>query len=248
MKDRRCSPVVVAPMSTASRFPLTGAVGSAAAIMACALPSADISTTQTPTAVETRGKAKAQRKSAAPRHGPTVIDAELLADGKHLRLQLSEPVTPVDGVDPNDFRLSIGMAYAYKFYAYAYYYDLGELGDTGELLNMRALQANGDTLELELDQFIDPAYCMEIEREMTQMQEPGVRADGGLFLHYAPGERAITDSDGNHMAAIAAEWVLHKRRGGDDAYEMYIEGPAARRALRDPIRVRCGPELPPGPR
>jgi hypothetical protein len=236
-------------MSMAPVTPLAGAVGSAVALVACALPSADINTTQTPTTtVETRAKAKAQRKSTAPRHGPTVIDAELLADGKHLRLQLSEPVTPIEGVDPNDFRLSMAMAYAYKFYAYAYYYDVGELGETGELLNMRALQAQGDTLDLELDQFVDPAYCAELQREVQEMQEPGVRADGGLFLHYAPGEKGITDSDGNQMAAIAAEWVLHKRRGGDDAYEMYVEGPPARRALREPIRVRCGPELPPGPR
>jgi hypothetical protein len=218
--------------------------------MACALPSADISTTQT-TAPQTapRGKTKLpQRKSAATRHAPTVLDAELLGDGKHLRLHLSEPVTPTEGVDPNDFRLSIAMAYAYKFYAYAYYYDPGELGETGELLSMRSLQAEGAELELELSQFVDPAYCAEFEREIMDMQgEPGVRADGGLFLHYAPGERGITDSDGNHMAAIAAEWVLHRRRGGDDAYEMYMEGPPARRALREPIRVRC-PEPPPGPR
>lgn len=248
MKDRRRSPVVAASMSMASASPLTGAVGSAVALVACALPSADISTTHTPAAVEPHGKVKAQRKSAARRHGPTVIDAELLADGKHLRLQLSEPVTPTEGVDPNDFRLSMAMAYAYKFYAYAYYYDLGELGETGELLSMRSLQAHGDTLELELDQFIDPAYCAELERERKDMQEPGIRADTGVFLHYAPGERGITDSEGNPMAAIAAEWVLHKRRGGEYAYEMYIEGPAARRALRDPIRVRCGPEIPPAPR
>jgi hypothetical protein len=235
-------------MSTALPSPLTGAAGSIIALVACALPSADISSTRTPAEAAPRAKAKAQRKAAAPRRGPTVLDAELLGDGKHLRLHLSEPVTPTEGVDPNDFRLSMAMAYAYKLYAYAYYYDLGELGDTGELLNMRSLQAKGDTLELELEQFIDPAYCAELERELLEMQEPGIRADAGLFLHYAPGERGITDSEGNQMAAIAAEWVLHRRRGGDHAYEMYVEGPAARRALREPIRVRC-PELsiPPQP-
>lgn len=234
-------------MPMAPPSPLAGAIGSAVALVACALPSADISTTQTTAPTTPREKTEAQRKPTARRHRPTVLDAELLGDGKHLRLHLSEPVTPTDGVDPNDFRLSMAMAYAYKRYAYAYYYDLGELGDTGELLNMRSLQAKGDTLELELDQFIDPAYCAELERELMDMQEPGIRADAGLFLHYAPGERGITDSEGNAMAAIAAEWVLHRRRGGDDAYEMYVEGPPARRALREPIRVRC-PELPPGPR
>lgn len=231
-----------------SMAPPSALVGSAVALTACALPSADINTTHTPAATPSRDVAKAQRKSAAPRHGPTVIDAELLGDGKRLRLQLSEPVASTQGVDPNDFRLSMAMAYAYKLYAYAYYYDPGELGDTGELLTMRSLEAQGDTLELELGQFIDPAYCAELQQEIRDMQEPGVRADGGLFLHYAPGERGIVDSDGNQMAAIAAEWVLHKRRGGDDAYEMYVEGPAARRALREPVRVRCGPEIPPGPR
>jgi hypothetical protein len=234
-------------MPMAPPSPLAGAVSSAVALAACALPSADISTTQTTSPTPPRAQAKAQRKSAAPRHGPTVLDAELLGDGKHLRLHLSEPVAPTDGVDPNDFRLSLAMAYAYKLYAYAYYYDPGELGDTGELLSMRSLQANGATLELELDQFIDPAYCAEFQAELEGAQEPGIRVDGGLFLHYAPGERAITDNDGNEMRAIAAEWVLHRRRGGDDAYEMYFEGPPARRALREPIRVRC-PELPPGPR
>jgi hypothetical protein len=254
MKDRRRTPVVAASMSLVPRCSLSGAVGSAVALTSCALPSADISTTNTPAPTEesrSKTKAKAQRKSAAPRRGPMVIDAELLADGKHLRLQLSEPVTPTDGVDPNDFRLSMAMAYAYRFYAYAYYYDLGELGDTGELLNIlniHTLQAQPDTLELEVDQFIDPAYCAELQHDIADMQEPGIRADGGIFLHYAPGERAITDSDGNQMAAFAAEWVLHRRRGSEEAYEMYIEGPAARRALREPVRVRCGPELPPGPR
>jgi hypothetical protein len=177
-----------------------------------------------------------------------VIDAELLGDGKRLRLYLSEPITPTDGVDPNDFRLSMALAYTYKIYAYAYYYDLGELGETGELLNIRSLQGQDDILDLELDQFVDPAYCVEFELDIQDMRnDPGVRADGGIFLHYAPGERAITDSEGNAMAPVAAEWVLRKRRGGEDAYEMYFEGPPARRALREAIRVRCGPEIPPGP-
>jgi hypothetical protein len=237
-------------MPMAPRSSLAGVGGCAAALASCALPSADISTTQTPAAsTESRSKAKPQRRSLARGHRPTVIDAELLPDGKHLRLHLSEPITPTEGVNPNDFRLSMAMAYAYKLYAYATYYDIGEISETGELLNMRSLVGQGDTLELEFDQFVDPVYCAELERSVEELhREPGVRADAGMFLHYAPGERAIVDSEGNAMAAIAAEWVLRKRRGGDDAYEMYAEGLPARRALREPIRVRCGPELPPGPR
>jgi hypothetical protein len=230
----------------ASRSSLVG-VGPATVLAACTLPSADISTTAT-VAPEPGSKAE-PRKPVARNHRPTVLDAELLPDGKHLRLYLSEPVMPTDGIDPNDFRLSVAMSYAYRLYAYAYYYDLGELGENGEMLGIRSLENAGTTLELELDQFVDPAYCMEFEQELQSMRgEPGIRADGGIFLHYAPGERPIVDDDGDAMSAIAGEWVLRKRRGGEDALEMHFEGLPARRALREPIRVRCGPDLPPGPR
>jgi hypothetical protein len=132
--------------------------------------------------------------------------------------------------------------------AYAYYYDAG-LVNGEEMMSVTSMRGQGDTLELYVDPPFDLAYCEEIRIEVNDMRgEPGIHADGGVFLHYAPGNVPITDPDGNRMAAIAAEWVLRKRRGGEDAAEMYAEGPPARRALREPIRVRCGPELPPGPR
>ncbi|KIG14452.1 hypothetical protein DB30_06795 [Enhygromyxa salina] len=199
-------------------------------------------------AKQTRSQAKAARKSAAPRQGPTLTEAELLGEGEHLRLHFSEPLAPTDRVDPNDFRLSMAMVYSYKMYAYAYYYDPG-LAEGEELMVVTSMRGQGDTLDLYLSPPFELAYCEELRRELADMQsEPGVRADGGVFLHYAPGEVPITDLDGNHMAAVAAEWVLHRRRGTEDPEEMYFEGPPARRALREPIRVRCGPRLPPGPR
>ncbi len=236
----------------ASRSSLVG-FGPAAMLTACALPSADISTTATATATDgappPEPQSKPARKVGSRNLRPTVLDAELLPDGKHLRLYMSEPVTVPDGVDPNDFRLSVAMAYSYRLYAYAYYYDLGAMGEAGEMLDILSLREQGYTLELELDQFVDPTYCMELEQEIEAAKsEPGVRADGGIFLHYSPGERPIVDKDGNAMPPIAAEWALLKRRGGEDAYEMYFEGPPARRALREPVRIRCGPEPPPGPR
>jgi hypothetical protein len=177
-----------------------------------------------------------------------VIEAELLGEGEHLRLHFSEPLAPTDNVDPNDFRLSVALAYMYKTYAYAYYYDAG-LVDGEALMAVTAMRGQGDTLELYLDPPFDLGYCHELQREVDEMRgEPGVRADGGVFLHYAPGDAPITDPQGNQMAAIAAQWVLQKREGGDSPEEMYLEGPPARRALRDPIRVRCGPVRPPGPR
>jgi hypothetical protein len=168
-----------------------------------------------------------------------VIEAELLDDGGHLRLHFSEPLAPTDGVDPNDFRISVAMAYVYKMYAYAYYYDAGLL-DGEQLMAVTSMRGQGDMLDLYLNQVFDLEYCHELQVDVADMNsEPGVRANGGLFLHYAPGDTPITDPQGNPMAAIAAEWVLHKRRGTEDPEEMYFEGPPARRALRDAIPIGC---------
>lgn len=232
-------------------------LGAGIGVAGCSLPSAKIETpapapapapTKHEVAAKTKAAAKARRKSATRGRGPTVIAAELLGDGDRLRLHFSEPLAPTRGVDPNDFRLSVALAYIYKLYAYAYYYDPGEYGGD-EPMAITALDGAGEILELRLEPAFPISYCLEMQREVQDMRsEPGVKADGGLFLHYAPGEIPITDAEGNGVAAIAAEWVLRRRRGDEDADEMYFEGPLARRALRDPIPVRCGPELPPGPR
>ncbi len=157
----------------------------------------------------------------------------------HLRLHFSEPLAPVDGVDPNDFRMSMGMAKSYLRYAYTYYYDPGELQDGA--MNFTRMQAQGDIIDLYFEPPFDIQYCHELATEMAEMDaEPGVSAKGGFYLHYSPGNKPITDSDGNALAPIGPEWVLRKRRGGDEAYDMYLEGAAARRALRGLIPVDCG--------
>jgi hypothetical protein len=225
--------------------------------LACSMPSATIELPQAPSedqqaaqgqAKQAQRPTKTTRKAAAPGRRPTVLEAELLGEGEHLRLHFSEPLGPTDGVDPNDFRLSVAMAYAYKTYAYAYYYDPGlTYGEAS--MTVTTMRGQGDTLELYIDPPFPVGYCQELQRDVDEMRgEPGIRANGGLFLHYAPGDTPITDPQGNQMAAIAAQWVLQKRGGGDSPDEMYFEGPPARRALRDPIPVRCGPLLPPGPR
>ena len=238
------------PDPTSRRLCLARAVGSGIGLAGCALPSATIeapqatATTKAPEPAKAeRAKAKAARKSASRGQGPSVVAAELTGDGDRLRLEFSEPLGPLDGVDPNDFRLSVALSYVYKLYAYAYYYDPGEAAGE-ELMSITAMTlgagGEGATLELRLEPAFPLSYCAEMEAEVADMRgEPGVRAEGGLYLHYAPGEVPITDVEGNDMDAIAAEWALRRRRGGDEAYEMYFEGARARRALREAIPVRC---------
>lgn len=220
---------------------------SSLALAACSLPSATLQPTSSSAPATIVEPPPEQRKPAIrTRGGPVVLDATLTAGGTKLELHVSTPLAPTTGVDPNDFRISMAMAYAYKRYAYAYYYDVGELAsDDGELMNIAALHGHGDTLELVLGAPIDPSYCREIEQEMREAEaeaaeDPSIKVNGGLFLHYAPGDTPITDQQGRALAPAAAEWVLHKRKRGEDAYEMYFEGPRARRALRDAIPISCG--------
>jgi hypothetical protein len=234
-------------MPTPRLHPMFALSGSSLLLVGCALPSAQVSVeTQPTTTPEPTAEAKpAKSRPRVARQPPRVIQAELRGAGDRLQLQFSEPLAPVDGVDPNDFRLSMAMAYAYPGYAYAYYYDLGELfGDGDEdtgLMTITALVGEGDTLELSIHPPIEFDYCREIEREMLEARaEPGGRLDGGLYLHYSPGERPITDTQGDELRPAAGEWVLRGRAGGDDAYEMYFEGHKARRALRHAIPIHCG--------
>jgi hypothetical protein len=224
--------------------PLLGAFASSL-LAACSLPTATLALSNEPTPPAAAAKPPPEpreRKPGLDRRRPEIIEAELLT-GDHLRLRFSEPLAGIDGVDPNDFRLSVGMAKSYKFYSYAYYLDPGDVvdGDHG-LLRLSGMTSQADTLDLHLEPDFDLAYCHELMAGMIEMQnEPGIKAEGGLFLHYSPGDRAITDEAGNELAGIGPEWVLRGRRGGEDAYEMYFEGPQARRALRGLIPIECGP-------
>jgi hypothetical protein len=226
--------------------PRLGAFG-ASILAACSLPSADLQLSAAPTTPESAAAqpppTKRERKPGLDRRRPEIVEAQLLT-GDHLRLRFSEPLAPLDGVDPNDFRLSLGMAKSYKFYAYAYYIDLGDTvieGDHG-LMRLADMTLQGDTIDLHLEPDFDLAYCHELMAELTDLaSEPGIQVQAGVFLHYSPGNAAVSDEAGNALAPVGADWVQVGRRGGEEAYETYFEGPTARRALKGLIPVECGP-------
>jgi hypothetical protein len=245
VKDRESSRVVVTTMPK----PLEAGTLAALSLAACRLPSADLGAIE-PAESGARALPVEQEPlpRAKPRGRPEVVDAELVS-GDLLRLTFSEPLAPLDAVDPNDFRLSVGMAKSYRTYAYAYYYDLADAVD-GELpfLELRDMtMVDPRVLELHLEPDFDLAVCHELLAELAMMtSEPGIQVRGGVSLHYLPSKAAIEDLDGNPLAPMGSDWLLARRSGGEDAYELYFMGPAARRALRDVVPVRCAP-APPAP-
>lgn len=211
-------------------------------LAACRLPTADLGQLEQPEPSPSRPLVEAEPlPRAKPLGRPEVIDAEL-ASGDLLRLTFSEPIAPPTNVDPNDFRLSVGVAKSYRTYAYAYYYDLADAVD-GELplLELRDMTlVDPRVLELHLEPDFDLAICHELLAELAMMtSEPGIQVRGGVSLHYLPSKAAIEDLDGNPLAAMGSDWLLARRSGGEQAYELYFEGPAARRALRDVVPIRC---------
>ena len=220
-------------------------------LLGCRLPGASVESSTEPSSGTSQPPPVVNERQGPKPRGFAVVDAELAGDGVTLRLEFTRPVAPTTGVNPNDFRLSLGLSYAYKMYAYAYYYDVGYAADAGELAEFVSLEVAEHVVELTLAEPFPLYYCQEIERELVMMQqEPGIKAKGGMFLHYSPGKVPVMDTKGKALSPIAEKWVLHREQAGEDygPGEMYIEGPKARRAFEGAIPVRCGPELPPGPR
>lgn len=243
------------------RHGLLGLVGTSFALGACATPTADLQISHAegegdqsvepvaeakPTARKSSRSKKGDKPATAKAGRPRVVEATLLT-GDHLQLQFSEAMAPTDGVDANDFRISLGMAYAYPGYAYAYLYDPGyAMADKPS--EFTSVRSDGDMVHLYLDPPFDMSYCWELAQMVAEAKaEPGVTAEGGIYLHYAAGDVPVTDTQGKALADVGADWVIARTQGGDYSMEKEFEGPAARTALRGLIPINCGEKVPPGP-
>lgn len=135
-------------------------------------------------------------------------------DQTHLVLQFSEPLAPVEGVDPEKFRLSLAISRGY----FTDYYDLSvhfdgspyeELGDdSGRWLRHQQTRvtslerlADPSQLELEISDEIDHAgACEAIAAAETE---------AGLFVHYTDFRTPnVADPAGNALEDIASHWVM----------------------------------------
>ncbi len=142
--------------------------------------------------------------------------------GRFLLLRFSEPMAPVDGVDPSDFRVSLALASRYHDYGQihastAYWdplYYLGYDDYAGYSQLTPDLIANGKQPTDIVLRFASPmtaAACSSyqiMQADIEQLDEdPGFQAKIGLFPHYSPGAVKVESADREALAPIGADWV-----------------------------------------
>jgi hypothetical protein len=137
------------------------------------------------------------------------------AEGTTLTLTFSEPVGPLDGVDPNDFRISMAMTFYSFEYGQAYqssqYTDLAIYTNIYPYVYFTFLSitpgASSDQVVLELDQAF-PDYACEYIAYFNSMAPPTIGcAERTMLLHHAGGDVPIHDVDGVPLPDFGADWV-----------------------------------------
>lgn len=151
-----------------------------------------------------------------------------------MTLQFSEPVAPTSGFDPRQFRLSIGAHDSEAGESATYYYDVAELSESDDPVQVDRVETIDDTrLRLVLDQMLPAEVC-------EPMSDPSAHEVAGIFLHYLDHDATgIVDLDGNRLKDIAAGWVL---RGAEEA--LYYGRHAHRLLALGPISCDFVPSEP----
>ena len=155
--------------------------------------------------------------------------AKFNATGQFLLLRFSEPMAPVDAVDPSDFRVSFARTQSYSgyygeynwsFYAdpgiyYSYnYYDYTPLVVTKVSAGNKATD-----IVLRFENALDPQVCAWLAQlEQDFENNPSLQAEVALFPHYSPGAVPVESLDGEALAPIGPDWVEY------DSSFMNVEG------------------------
>lgn len=150
-------------------------------------------------------------------------------DEATLTLTFSQPLADLDGVDPNDFRISMAqtasITYTYEgvtqTYQYTSYMDLADVvgyytGYYSDRLNFLSLTPGSadNELVLEAGTSLAPACdqiasTLEFFEMYAAMYYDDARFDVALFLHYAAGEVPLESTSGSVLADIGPHWVLN---------------------------------------
>jgi hypothetical protein len=176
--------------------------------------------------------------------GPNDIPLELeLAvfnkTGKYLLLRFSEPMAPVDGIDPSDFRVSLATTWQYFSAYYGYVYKSSNYWDPNTYLGyeyyyygygykplVADLIANGSQPTDIVLRFVDEleeGACQQFVNLQASYADydaqPNADAKIGLFPHYSPGAVPVESADGEVLAAIGPEWAEFPGQGMSLYYE-----------------------------
>lgn len=159
--------------------------------------------------------ASAAALACAPDITPPVIEHAEFEDASTLLLQFSEPLAPVDDVDPSThFRLAAGFVLGEitVYYDLSYHFATGGPDQDakvdgwprhGNSLVTRVERGDDATqLRLSLAYPLEHYVCDEID-QATQLDIPA-----GIHLHYAEAAYPrVTDEAGNALADNGAWWI-----------------------------------------
>jgi hypothetical protein len=176
--------------------------------------------------------AKVERECATPKpapgspddhESPVILGARFVARDR-VQLTFSEPLGPVDAVNPRQFRLShayatIDAGSGDRSYASGYYYDLAG-ADLYEpplvVVKLELYEQQPEILALTLSRPVPSDLCDSLKDSQANIDqmatEPGAprRGQVGLFLHYTTrGSEGIRDAVNNPLTDVGADWALN---------------------------------------
>jgi hypothetical protein len=141
---------------------------------------------------------------------PTLLSAQFEDDFLLVRLTFSEPIAPVDEVDPASFRISAARYYGGYDYDRTYYWDPmllfcsftdGCFGDYTDVVELGCAEDDPAALLLRLDilhgQYLCPIFDYGAMYGTEYM----------LLPHFDASVGQIVDLDGEPLESIAAHWV-----------------------------------------
>jgi hypothetical protein len=180
---------------------------------------------------------------------PGLVGTRML-DRSTLQLTFTEPMAPVEDVDPSAFRLSLASSNAGDFPGTHYsdvampdgicpptptveeccYYECGP-GGCVEKCAPGSVMASVETvcpgatdstvLTLHLRDAISDVTCQGLSYFEYFNEQYGKDYGGGLFVHYTDNKIPVTDSQGEALGPISEDWVLDAEPYAYALYEAF---------------------------
>jgi hypothetical protein len=170
--------------------------------------------------------------------GPPQLLEVRFIDNITLELRFNEPMAPPGGVDPTQFRLSLGFAQSYDYGTFTVYQEIGQFNggencyeycydpcnydyDTGCETDGRMCYENcypvGGPPVRSFSIRLDPSYDDRIQLGLDQGIASGVcnaimnvpqNSESGLFLHFTDDFVPVADAQGESLQPIGERWAL----------------------------------------